>query len=329
MEKELLCRTCKICLTDENKVTKENICKSCNKIKNSEWRIRKKNNEPPIIKIHTNCSICNIDLTDNNRLKYRTYCKECRSNKYQEYKNILLDINDTSVNDILCNKCSVELNPENQIKGRKCCKPCDNKRRSESKKLNKDTVNEQQKVYYEKNKDNIKEYYKEHYINNKETYLKNNQKWRDDNRDIINEKYRKRLKNDENLRLKKNLRKRLHTCIKKDKPTMKYIGCDLEFLKKWLSYNFKEGMSFENYGPYWHMDHVIPCSKFNFENEDDIYNSFIWYNLQPLESTLNMSKHDKINSDEFINHYKKIKKFATENNIKLKLKKYKNYFNEL
>ena len=103
MEKELLCRTCKICLTDENKVTKENICKSCNKIKNNEWRIRKKNNEPPIIKIHTNCSICNIDLTDNNRLKYRTYCKECRSNKY---KNILLDINDTSVNDILCNKCS-------------------------------------------------------------------------------------------------------------------------------------------------------------------------------------------------------------------------------
>ena len=38
---------------------------------------------------------------------------------------------------------------------------------------------------------------------------------------------------------------------------------------------------------------------------------------------------NKINSDEFINHYKKIKKFATENNIKLKLKKYKNYFNEL
>lgn len=313
MEKELLCRTCKICLTDENKVTKENICKSCNKIK----------------KIHTHCSICNNDLTDNNRLKDRTYCKDCRTNKYQEYKNILLDINDTSVNEILCNKCSIKLTSENQVKGRKCCKPCDNQRRNESKKLHKEETHKQQKVYYEKNKEKIKEYYKEHYINNKETYLKNNQKWRDDNRDIINEKHRERLKNDENLRLKKNLRKRLHTCIKKDKPTMEYIGCDLEFLKKWLSYNFKEEMSFENYGPYWHIDHVIPCSKFNFENEDDIYNSFIWYNLQPLESSLNMSKHDKINSDEFINHYKKIKQFATENNIKLKLKKYKKYFNEL
>ncbi len=313
MEKELLCRTCKICLTDENKVTKENICKSCKK--------NKKN--------HTHCSICNNDLTDNNRLKYRTYCKDCRSNKYQEYKNILLDINDSTVNEILCNKCSIKLTSENQVKGRKCCKPCDNKRRNESKKLHKEETHKQQKVYYEKNKEKIKEYYKEHYINNKDKYLENNQKWRHEHKDELNEKEKIRRISDENHRLKKTLRVRLHTCIKKDKPTMEYIGCDLEFLKKWLSYRFTDEMTFQNYGPYWHIDHVIPCSKFNFENEDEINNCFVWYNLQPLECKLNLSKSNNVDEQYFNNHYKKLKQFATENNIKLKLKKYKTYFNKL
>ena len=326
MEKELLCRNCNINLTTENKVIKENICKSCNKVKHNEWRVRKKNNEPPVKKVHSNCSICNNELTDDNRLKDRTYCTECRSKKYQVY---LISKNDSNVNDLICNKCSVNLTPENQVKGRKCCKPCDNKRRNESKKLHKDEIKIQQKVYYTNNKDKIKEYYQEHYINNKETYLKNNQKWRNDNRDTINKKHSIRLANDENYRLRRNLRKRLHSCIKKTEPTMKYIGCDLEFLKKWLSFNFNEKMSFENYGPYWHLDHVLPCSKFNFENEDDISKCFIWYNLQPLEGTLNMSKNNNINEQEFMNHYEKIKKFTTENNIILDLIDYKNYFKNL
>lgn len=326
----MTCRNCKIILTVENKVCNENICKSCNKIKHNEWRLRKKNNEPPPLKIiHTNCSLCDNELVDDNRLKDRTYCKKCRSKKYQEYKDILIEKNDSTINNLSCKKCLINLTPENQVKGRMSCKMCDNKRRNESKKLHKKEIHVQNKVYYEKNKDKIKEYYQEHYINNKETYLKNNQKWRNENKEMNNIKAKIRLANDENLRLKKNLRNRLHVCIKKNKPTMEYVGCDLEFLKEWLSYNFKEGMSFENYGPYWHLDHVLPCSKFNFENEDDITKCFSWYNIQPLEGNLNMSKSNNISEEEFTNHYKKIKKFTTENNIKLNLKKYKEYFNNL
>ena len=329
MEKELLCRNCKICLTTENKVLNEYICKSCNKIKHTEWRIRKKNNEPPLKKIHTNCSLCNNELTDDNRLKDRTYCKECRSKKYQDYKTVMINNNDVSVKDLLCNKCSGKLTPENQVKGRKCCKPCDNNRRNESKKNHIEEVKQQSKAYYDKNKDKIKEYYQEHYIKNKETYLKNNQKWRNENKEDLNIKAQIRNIFDENYRLKKALRCRLHTCIKKDKPTMDYLRCNLDFLKEWLSYNFTEETSFENYGTYWHIDHVIPCSKFNFEEEKDTSICFVWFNLQPLEKSLNMSKQNNINSDEFIKHCDKIEKFATENNIKLNLTDYKNYFNNL
>jgi hypothetical protein len=77
MEKELLCRTCKICLTDENKVTKENICKSCNKIKHNEWRERKNNGLPLIKKVHTHYKKLKQFATENNiniKLeKYKTY----------------------------------------------------------------------------------------------------------------------------------------------------------------------------------------------------------------------------------------------------------------
>ena len=38
--------------------------------------------------------------------------------------------------------------------------------------------------------------------------------------------------------------------------------------------NFTEEMTFENYGPYWHVDHVIPCSKFDLSNDENIGNCF-------------------------------------------------------
>lgn len=327
MEKK--CIKCDVELTDSTKVTNENICKSCNKIRQTEWRERKKQGLPLIKKVHTNCSLCDTELTDDNRLNNRTYCKDCRSKKYQDQVKELIVKNDPTVNEILCGKCSIKLTPENQVKGRKCCKPCDNQRRNESKKLHKEETHKQQKVYYEKNKEKIKEYYKEHYVKNKDKYLENNQKWRKDHKDENNEKERIRRSLDENHRIKKNLRRRLYNCIKKDRPTMEYIGCDLDFLKKWLSYRFTDEMTFQNYGPYWHIDHVIPCSKFDLENEDEIKNCFVWYNLQPLEGNLNLSKNNNMNEQEFNNHYKKLKQFATENNIDIDLKKYKKYFNEL
>jgi hypothetical protein len=85
-------------------------------------------------------------------------------------------------------------------------------------------------------------------------------------------------------------------------------------------------MTFENYGSYWHVDHVIPCSKFNFENEENIKDCFRWSNLQPLEAKLNISKQDKIDKDLIIQHYEKVKSFATTNKIEIKNFNYTKYF---
>lgn len=323
---EKKCTKCTIILTNDNKVRNENICKSCLKIRHNEWRKRKKHNIPSpekVLNIH--CSKCEVEFNDDNRIKHRTYCKECRSNDYKNQKRKMIIQNNSTEQKILCGKCSIILTPEIQVVNRKCCKSCDNKRRNESKKLNNEAIQKQQKVYYENNKNKIKEYYKEHYTENKDKYMENNKKWRCENRDKINEQMREKIRNNENLRLKKNLRKRLHYCLTKDRPTMEYIGCDLNFLKSWLKHNFTEEMTFENYGSYWHVDHVIPCAKFNFENENEIKACFSWYNLQPLEASKNMSKHDKINEQQIQTHYDKVKTFITENKLDIQIPKLNNY----
>ena len=66
-------------------------------------------------------------------------------------------------------------------------------------------------------------------------------------------------------------------------------------------------MTFDNYGSYWHMDHVIPCSLFDLTKDEDLHNCFKWTNIQPLESKINLSKNNKINKEEVINHWEKSK----------------------
>ena len=124
---------------------------------------------------------------------------------------------------------------------------------------------------------------------------------------------------------RKNYRKRLHSCITKNKHTCEYLDCDINFLKMWLESNFSENMTFENYGKYWQVDHVIPCAKFNLTNDDEIAHCFRWTNLQPLTIKENLSKHDNINSEEIINHYKKVKLFAKKYDINLPKLNYKKY----
>lgn len=264
----------------------------------------------PLEKKRDKCSICFIIFTDENRIKHRTYCKLCRNEKRKR----TLELNKNS-NKFIGEKCSIILIHDIQVEGMKLCKSCRNQQIKESKIRNKENLIDQNKKYYKKNKEKIAEYYKEHYKQNKDIYLNNNKKWRNNNKAILNEKARIRCVVDDNYRIKRNLRNRLNICIKKNKSTMEYIGCDLDFLKLWLKSNFTKEMTFENYGSYWHIDHVIPCANFDMTNENDIFNCFRWTNLQPLGASKNMSKNNSINHIEIINHYNKVKLFAKTHNI--------------
>ncbi len=43
----------------------------------------------------------------------------------------------------------------------------------------------------------------------------------------------------------------------------------------------------------WHIDHIKPCSSFDFSIKEEQYKCFHYTNLQPMWGLENMSKNDK------------------------------------
>jgi hypothetical protein len=73
----------------------------------------------------------------------------------------------------------------------------------------------------------------------------------------------------------------------------------------------------ENRGSEWHRDHVIPLSHFNLENEEEQLVAFNWRNTMPLSCQENLKKNNKIIKSQIEQHYKKLIKYHTENNLDL------------
>lgn len=73
-------------------------------------------------------------------------------------------------------------------------------------------------------------------------------------------------------------------------------GYTVDQLKVHLEKQFKDGMSWENYGITWEIDHKIPKSIFNFTKPEDIDFKRCWAlkNLRPLEKHSNRVKSAKI-----------------------------------
>jgi hypothetical protein len=56
----------------------------------------------------------------------------------------------------------------------------------------------------------------------------------------------------------------------------------------------KPGMTMENYGSAWHIDHTIPCRAFDLSRIDEAQRCFHFSNLTPMWATENMRKGGKI-----------------------------------
>ena len=62
---------------------------------------------------------------------------------------------------------------------------------------------------------------------------------------------------------------------------------------------FNDKMTWDNYGEYWHIDHIKPQSLFNFESFEDDEFKECWAldNLQPLSAEENRKKSNKYRSE--------------------------------
>ena len=81
--------------------------------------------------------------------------------------------------------------------------------------------------------------------------------------------------------------------IKKCNSTLNLLGIDnINILKNHLEKQFKEGMTWDNYG-LWHIDHIKPCASFDLICPVQQLACFHYKNLQPLWALENLQKSAK------------------------------------
>lgn len=100
---------------------------------------------------------------------------------------------------------------------------------------------------------------------------------------------------DTNFRLKHNLRSRFYNAIKRNSKkghVLELLNCSIDEFKKHLEIQFDSNMTWENYGIYWEIDHIIPLCKYeyNIENLKILWN---FNNLKPLKKVLNRKRKRK------------------------------------
>jgi len=156
--------------------------------------------------------------------------------------------------------------------------------------INKEKLIKARKEYYQKNKNTIIEKVRIYSTGNRKKISARRRIWKS-KRLITHPLYRLRE------RMSCSVRKSLKILnIEKCKAGWQsLVGYTAEQLKLHLEQRFTPEMSWENYGSYWHIDHIEPQSWFKYDSMDHPAFKACWAldNLQPLEAKANMSKSNR------------------------------------
>ena len=263
------------------------------------------------------CSKCKNIKTEDKFIPKRNICKECRNEKSREkYTNII--INDTTQK--ICSKCDVEKTISEFHKGRTICCVCINNKRKEKYKTDEEHRKKLIKMAgeFKHNKVIERQKLKEieigidnkkcsncNNIKPKKCFRYNRLKCRDCERDDPIEKF------------KRVVRSRIISALTcKNKHTIEYLGCNSNEYLIWILNNDK-GYTLENRGSEWHIDHVIPLSHFDLDNEEQQTIAFNWRNTMALSAKENLSKNNKIIKEQIEQHYKNLIDYHNKNNLEL------------
>ena len=208
--------------------------------------------------------------------------------------------------EIICKECKTKVNVKNNRF--KMCSECSKKKQLEScrkyKEKNKEIISNYNKKYKEENKILVSNYNKKYNIKNRETIQK---------RQTLQHKERRH--SDIKYKMSIVLRNRFRKFYKgksNSSNIRELIGCSNEKFLKWMEFNFKGDMSWENHGKLWHIDHVLLCYLFDHSKIEDRQICFNWKNTRPLFSNINLSR-KTIDMKDILNHEITLHYFQKQN----------------
>ncbi len=116
------------------------------------------------------------------------------------------------------------------------------------------------------------------------------------NKEKINKKYRDNFKNNICFKIRKNISRHISRILKNNnsqkfgKSMLHFLGYSIDDLKNHLEKQFDNKMNWENYGIYWHIDHIVPqsCLPYTSMSDDNFKKCWSLSNLRPLDAKTNI-----------------------------------------
>lgn len=240
------------------------LCKQCKSENDKSLRLKRKEiyleQASDIVKI---CRTCSFEKSGIEFASGRTICKPCSANESYRLK-LLCEPKETDPHKS-CSRCSKVQDPLKFRRGNNICNECEKERlyqwrKEHPEKFQAVCARYRAKPDYREKQNNYK---RSAYILQK---------------------------------LVKQHRNRLRLFLKKgeSKNFQDVLNCSIAELRDWLEYNMDTDMNWDNYGTYWHIDHITPCRSFDFSKANEIRKCFHWSNLAPLQAQENLKKHAKI-----------------------------------
>jgi hypothetical protein len=226
-------------------------------------------------------------------------CSKCGKNK-RGNQFYIDNVCTTCEDDKACKECQ-ETKPNSEFRrNRRTCRECEKGYGREYRKS--DYGKHKSKDWVDKNRERMSE-------------LQAN--WFQENKSHVREKNKERMKTDARFRFIVNQRRRISLALgKKQKKTIEYLGCNSEEFFDWISSHLDDKFTLDKCSDY-HIDHVIPISQFNFDNESEVMVAFNWRNTMPLSAVENLSKNKNIIPEQVEQHFNHLKNYHREKNIEL------------
>lgn len=303
-----ICKTCGIEKELSEYSGRQTVCKPCfNEVAKAKRALKK---ETHAAEGATKCVSCEKEKPSADFYAGRSKCKDCHNEERKERNEKLTEAAPTVKK--VCKECNEEKTGDLFVLSTLTCKACFSEKNKEAN--NRPTESDPPKVCRNCETELPATHFRYQEATCKECNKLKLYEWRDNNKDRFLElckRYRdtaeakekryaylrEKYNTDILFRIEKQYRNRVRECIKSKyypkRTKFDYwnvLGCTWDFLIGWLEFNMKDTMTWENYGSFWHVDHVRPCSSFDFSNESDRRTCFNWTNLMPLESIENLKK---------------------------------------
>jgi hypothetical protein len=170
--------------------------------------------------------------------------------------------------------------------------------------------------------DKMRAYYKKYNEEHREERRELNRRYWAENRETLIPKNSARTKvrrrENPSIRMAHNMRERIRRFFigtSKSAKTVQLLGCSWDQFRVWMQWqidNFRPDLCMDKYGPEWHLDHVIPCSRFWLRLPSEQQRCFHWSNYQPLLGQENLEKQDEVNLHDLFKHELKVAVFLRQ-----------------